>query len=162
MPSQRDIDHQQSLLKIHRRNLDHYLTQQATLGTAHTPPGVIHGIESTREQIAQIKQTLRGWHVPVEDMPDDDTTRPTPAPSATLGAAPHTSRTPQQLRDLLATRFSMSELNDALFDLNIDPDDIPSTDRREKSREFVQYMQRRNRLSELEQYIRNRRPDIDF
>src|SRR5690349_8473198 len=71
MPSQEEIKQQQDLLAAHRRTLAHSLKQQALLGIAQTPPGVVHGIEEAREQIRRVKSVLRGWGVPVEDLPDD-------------------------------------------------------------------------------------------
>ena len=71
MASSEDIAHQQTLLTTYRRNLAHYLKQQATLGEAYTPPGVVHGIIDARSHIQRIKQILRGWNVAVENHPDD-------------------------------------------------------------------------------------------
>jgi hypothetical protein len=71
MPSPDDIKHQQDLLAINRRNLDHYTKQQNLLGPAYAPPIVGHGIEEAHSNIKRIKGILRGWGVPVEDKPDD-------------------------------------------------------------------------------------------
>lgn len=71
MPDLEEIERQQKLLAIHRRNLGQYLEQAAQLGSAFTPPGVTNGIHDAREQIARIKQILRDWDVVVEDYPDD-------------------------------------------------------------------------------------------
>jgi hypothetical protein len=55
MPSQEDIDHQLRLLEIHRRNLQHYISQQAHFG-AFTPAMVINSIREVRENIHRIKR----------------------------------------------------------------------------------------------------------
>jgi hypothetical protein len=66
-----EIANQQQLLATHRRTLNHYLDQQAKLGTQYAPPGVIHGIYEARQEIRRIKEILRGWGIPVSDHPDD-------------------------------------------------------------------------------------------
>jgi hypothetical protein len=91
MPDQADIDHQQKLLTIHRRNLAHYLSQQAALGgAAYAPPGVANGILETRENIKRLKGILRGWGAIVVDHPDDEPP-PGPEPAARGGAQATTS-----------------------------------------------------------------------
>ena len=72
MPNQEDIDGQLDLLAAHRRTLTHYLNQQAQLGTAHSPPGVMNGILQTRAEILRIKDNLRKWNLLAEDHPIDE------------------------------------------------------------------------------------------
>src|SRR5215216_8161003 len=69
---QEQIEQQLGLLERHRTTLAHYLRQQAQLGTAHTSPGVTHGIIEARQNIQRVKQTLRAWNGAVEDHPDDE------------------------------------------------------------------------------------------
>jgi hypothetical protein len=83
MPSEDDIVAQQVLLQTHRQTLDVLLTQQAQLGEFNAPPAVVNGIRAARGSIAQIKQTLRDWNVPVDDLPNDAN-----PPGAPAGAAP--------------------------------------------------------------------------
>jgi hypothetical protein len=71
MASGDDIAHQQNLLAIHRRNLQHYLAQQARLGSAQTPIGTLNGIEEERANIRRLKGILRGWGQTVDDHPND-------------------------------------------------------------------------------------------
>ncbi len=71
MPEAADISDQQELLHLHRRTVQVYLRRRAMVGAAHEPPEVAHGIASARQEIAQIKATLRGWGVDVPDLPDD-------------------------------------------------------------------------------------------
>jgi eukaryotic-like serine/threonine-protein kinase len=78
VPSQEDIDNQQNLLAAHRRTLAHYLMQQASLGTAYTPPGIVHGIHESRQAIQRIKAVLHNWNVAVDDLPDDEEIAPPP------------------------------------------------------------------------------------
>lgn len=72
MPSREEIEAQQELLETNRRTLRIYLRQRDQLGSAHTPPGTITGIEEARDKIAQIKQTLREWGAKVEDHTNDE------------------------------------------------------------------------------------------
>jgi outer membrane protein assembly factor BamB/tetratricopeptide (TPR) repeat protein len=69
-----DIEHQQALLRIHRRNLAHYLEQQARFGEALVPVNIVNGIEEEQANIGRIKAILRGWGVTVEDHPNDTLT----------------------------------------------------------------------------------------
>ncbi len=82
MPSQEDIKHQQELLEINRRNLDHYIKQQDLLGKAYAPPIVAHGIQEARTNIKRIKGILRGWGISVKNKVNDEEQ----ADSATLSA----------------------------------------------------------------------------
>jgi eukaryotic-like serine/threonine-protein kinase len=69
--SEEEIDQQQKLLAIHRRNLGLYLEQQAKLGTTFMPPGLSNGIFEERDNIQRIKQVLRNWGIAMVDHPDD-------------------------------------------------------------------------------------------
>jgi hypothetical protein len=71
MPSEEEINQQQELLAIYRGNVSLFLRQQAELGSAHTPPGVVNGLREARFHIQRIKQTLSSWNVQVEEHPDD-------------------------------------------------------------------------------------------
>ena len=62
---------QRERLAVHRNTLATLLNQQATFGSAYTPPVVMAGIREAREAIYRIKTTLRGWGVTVDDGPDD-------------------------------------------------------------------------------------------
>ncbi|MBC8164224.1 MAG: hypothetical protein H7Z42_23695 [Roseiflexaceae bacterium] len=72
MPSRDDLKHQQTLLTTYRRTLAIQLNQRAALGSAHAPPGLIHGIDEARTNIARIKGLLRSWGADVSDQPDDE------------------------------------------------------------------------------------------
>jgi hypothetical protein len=67
-----------------------------------------------------------------------------------------------ELRQLLARRFSLGELRDLCFDLGVDYDDLPAEGKAEKARELVAYLERRERISELVEMLRERRPDVDW
>lgn len=85
MPSQQDIQQLQERLAAHRETLATLLTQRAQLGSAYAPPGVASGIREAREEIRRIKESLHGWGVVVEDLPDDGAV---PAPPS-VEAQPH-------------------------------------------------------------------------
>lgn len=70
--SREDIEEQHALLEAHRRTLAIYLTRQAKLGSANTPPEVFHGIREARDAIRRAKVALRGWGETVDDHPDDE------------------------------------------------------------------------------------------
>jgi hypothetical protein len=64
-----------------------------------------------------------------------------------------------QLRETLALRFGLEELKTLCFDLNVEAENLPP-DRAGMARELISYMKRYNRLPELVDYIRRKRPDI--
>jgi serine/threonine protein kinase len=70
--SEEEIDQQLQLLETHRRRLKVLLQQEARLGSAFTPPGVITDIGEACAEINRIKVVLRGWGIQVADMPDDE------------------------------------------------------------------------------------------
>lgn len=76
MPSQNDIEAQLKLLATNRRTLEHYIIQRDTLGSAHVPPMVSHGIREARENIQNIKTILRQQKVVVEDLAIDEEVLP--------------------------------------------------------------------------------------
>jgi hypothetical protein len=67
LPDQQAIDKELERLTQLRRELAHYLTQQASLGRDMMPFEVTDGIRRTREQIQQTKALLQSWNVPVND-----------------------------------------------------------------------------------------------
>lgn len=70
---QGDIDHQITLLGIHRRNMQHFRNQaRAHGGVALAPLVTQNGIEEQRGAIARIKDILRGYGVEVEDLAGDE------------------------------------------------------------------------------------------
>lgn len=71
MPSDEDILKLKERLKIYRKTLAHYLSQQAMFGEAYTPPSIVHGTDEARKQIRFVKYSLRKWGVIVEEHPDD-------------------------------------------------------------------------------------------
>ncbi|MEO7913265.1 MAG: CHAT domain-containing protein, partial [Roseiflexaceae bacterium] len=76
------IGHQQNLLSIHRRNLAHYIGQQAVLGPV-TMPHIAYGITEARANIQRIKGILRAWGEKVADHIDDDPPSTTPPVAVT-------------------------------------------------------------------------------
>lgn len=164
MASPEQIKQQQVMLRNHRDTLASLLQQQAIFGTAYTPPSVIHGIREARENIARIKQILRGWGVTVEDLPDDGDVEP--GALLNYGGAPVASSTPQidgpVLRRHLTNHLSDSELRDLCDDLGIDYENLPGQAKSDKARELVLYMSRRNRLEELLRVAQTAHPDLDW
>jgi hypothetical protein len=71
MLSPEEITQQQELLAAYRRTLAVYLRQQAEIGHAYSPPGLISGIGDSREHIRRIKENLRASGVQVSDGPSD-------------------------------------------------------------------------------------------
>jgi tetratricopeptide (TPR) repeat protein len=99
MPSAEKIASQEHLLATQRRTLTHYLSQQTIHGLAYVPPAVIHGIAEARQQIDQLKASLRGWGVAVDDLPGD---QPTETPSYAAGSPADTFTALHQLRAVVS------------------------------------------------------------
>ena len=80
--------------------------------------------------------------------------------SASSGAdAPvGTSRT--QLRENLERTFSLEELATLCFDLGLDFESLPGSDKAGKARELVTYLERRGRIPDLIAVCRARRPNV--
>ena len=67
---QADIEHQMTLLNIHRRNLGHLRAQMKELG-AFAPPYVRSEVGGRMDDIARIKGILRDMGQAVDDLPGD-------------------------------------------------------------------------------------------
>lgn len=68
---QADIEHQMSLLNIHRRNLGHLRSQLRELG-AHAPPYVRNGVLDAMGDISRIKTILRDMGQTIDALPGDE------------------------------------------------------------------------------------------
>ena len=66
------------------------------------------------------------------------------------------------LRKNVEASFTLSELNAVLFDLSIDLENIPGTQKEEKIIELIRYSQRRGRLLELITSFEASRPHIQW
>lgn len=81
MPEPHHIQAQQRLLEAHRQTLATLLEQKAHHSIS-VPPSITNGISEARREIRRIKETLRGWGVALEDLPDDSDSDQPPAPAA--------------------------------------------------------------------------------
>jgi len=70
--SPEEIEYQQSLLRVHRRNLGHYLRQQAQWGESLVPAAIVNNIREERNEIRRVKEILRGWGLTIADHPNDE------------------------------------------------------------------------------------------
>ena len=66
------VQHQRTLLQIHRGNLAVLLRQRDAFGAEQAPPIVVNGLRQTRADIQRIKAILRGWGAPVDDGPGEE------------------------------------------------------------------------------------------
>jgi len=159
MPTQEEINHQQTLLRTHRRSLAHYLKQQATLGEAFAPPAVAHGITEARENISRIKQILRSWNVSVEDHFDDDGSAPVAQP-AEAPRLPSADIDRVKLKQILVDYFNDEELRDLAFELTIDYESLPGAGKSGKARELVAFAERHGRFAEVVALVHRLRPGV--
>lgn len=63
------------------------------------------------------------------------------------------------LRQILVDRFSFSEMRDICFDLEIDDENLPGESKGDLAREMIRYLERRGRVAELWEMIKELRPD---
>jgi hypothetical protein len=161
MATQEEIARQLSLLMTHRRTLAHYLSQQATLGAAYVPPGVVYGIREARSNIQRIKQILRNWHISVADHPDDvdELSQPLPLEKP---SSHQTSVDRVKLRQILIDYFNEDELRDLCFDLSIDYENLPGANKVGKARELIAFVERHGRFQELVEHTQYLRPNITW
>lgn len=67
-----------------------------------------------------------------------------------------------ELRQVLSDYFDEEEIRTLCFDLNVDYDDLPATGKANKIRELIKYLERRNRIQDLESAVRRQRPNIPW
>jgi len=67
-----------------------------------------------------------------------------------------------ELRQILTTRLSESELCDFCFDLDVDYDSLPGEGKANKARELIAHLDHRNRIPELIETGRRLRGDIPW
>lgn len=67
-----------------------------------------------------------------------------------------------RLRQILARRFNESELRTLCFDLDADYDSLSGAGKADKAREIVDYFDRRNRIPDLVEAVKEQRPDISL
>ena len=89
-------------------------------------------------------------------------TSPDAAPTAPKKETPTTSLSPSELRQKLIVSFNDSELRDLCFDLGVDYESVEGGTRDAKARELITYLQRRDRLTELIDLCRERRPNVSW
>jgi len=65
-----------------------------------------------------------------------------------------------EIHQLLTQNFNLEELETLCFNLGIDYENLGGSGKEAKARELLKYLQRRNRILDLESVIRESRPDI--
>ncbi len=80
MPSQEEIEHQKKLLEEHRGTLKRLQLQRAKYSAGNVPSHIDAGIDEARAGIKKCKESLRSWHIEVEDLPDDEEEYPVVPP----------------------------------------------------------------------------------
>lgn len=109
------------------------------------PPGL-------REMVS-VKQLLDGVDAGRVTEPPATISIPTDIPRSQLLSG---------LRATINNLFNEEELRTLTFDMGIDYDSLPARGKAGRARELIAYMERRDRLSELVEYIERERPDINL
>ena len=123
------------------------LNQQAFLALQRQ--GVVVGT-AEQPQLAS-----RGWQEFLQHLPDQG------APVDSENIKPEQIDLPQ-LRNLILRHFDENELEDLCFDLRIDYEELAGDEKRRKTRNFINKMERENRLLELLNLCTTRRPHVDW
>jgi hypothetical protein len=112
-------------------------------------------LQSTAEPLGQFSRPVR--------------THPYPAqPSARRETAPIEPLSPYKraeiakLRHYISQYFDETELRDICFDLGVDYPDLRGQGRKDKSRELVLHLDRRQRIPELVDICRRQRPNVEW
>ena len=87
-------------------------------------------------------------------------TRPIISPQISRPALEPNRYSRVAIKDILTHRFNLSELEELMFELNIDTDKFGDIGLSELARELVDYVDRHNRFGELVEVVRATRPDI--
>jgi hypothetical protein len=66
-----EVEHQRTLLKIHRRNLATYLQQAQHFPAGQVPAMVVNSLDHVRGELQRIKAILRGFGVVVDELPGE-------------------------------------------------------------------------------------------
>jgi hypothetical protein len=66
------------------------------------------------------------------------------------------------LAERISEHFSSSELDELCHHFDIEPDELPGDTRSERAFELVDYLRRRNRLTELVDQLHKERPHVEF
>jgi len=77
-------------------------------------------------------------------------------------ANPALTPNPQTLHPLLIEYFSLSDIEEMCFQLHIEYEDIRGRGISNKTREFIQYLQRHGRLDELLPLMQTMRPHVKW
>ena len=131
-------------LKMARRSLAILETQAAGYTALTIPAHLQIELEEKRAEVVGLEAQLAG------------AVQPGAIPGA--NAVPTASRT--QLRENLERVFSLQELATLCFDLGMDFESLPGSDKAVKARELVTYLERRGRIPDLIALCRARRPNV--
>lgn len=119
--------------------------------------------------VETVKDTLRqGQPDATGDSSAETITPPVPALNPASGAeavdgalARATKRKHlTELLQVLVDRFDTNELRTLCFHLGVDYEDLPGEGKTNKARDLVRYLDRRNRVPELIETVRQLRPDV--
>lgn len=128
------------------------------------PPDMDHLAREIDARFGELQAQNKTWQVPFSysyEDPDRKGTRPSSS-SNRESSSPATNGPPMagsELRDVLATAFSLDELKDLCQDLDVNYENIPGDTLRAKARELVLYFQRHSRFDDLVAAARRIRPD---
>ncbi|MCA9931340.1 MAG: phosphotransferase [Anaerolineales bacterium] len=143
------------------KNLDH-------VPTAPLPKQIAFITAASLLQITQERPKIM-FAPPTTDaaptsIPQTAVSQPGYAAQTTAAAPTGTTLTadPQTLHPLLVEHFTLADMEEMCFKLNIEPEDIPGKGRSAKAREFIMHLKRHGRLEELPPLMQAMRPRVNW
>lgn len=85
--------------------------------------------------------------------------------SAVLSEAEEADKIPERrvkLRQQIVRYFNKGDLADLIYDLGVDPDDIPGTTKRDQARELILYCDKRGKMNDLLTICKEMRPHVSW
>ncbi len=149
---QEQIDAQQQTIRFLARRLDE-LERSRAAEFAETEI-LRQEIEDLRQEVGELRRGVGvlSSQLKAADIP------PAWSPPESPKRVKERPRDANILRQKLVEYFSLEDINDLAFQLNIEPDELSGSTKKTKARSLVSYMKDRERLEELYELMRSLRP----
>ena len=116
-------------------------------------------IEALRQENAELRRGVAALSRQIEEAQITPAWKPEERP---LARKRPTSTERTALRRKIVEHFSLTEINDLAFELDIKADELEGSALPERARSLVRYLDDRGRLAELVELCRSQRPEAGF
>ncbi len=117
-------------------------------------------IEALRQENAELRRGVAALSRQMEEAQMTPAWKPAEKPRPAKPRPPAVDLV--ALRRKLVEHFSLTEVNDLAFELDIRGDELEGSALPERARSLVRYLDNRGRLAELVELCRSQRPDAGF